>query len=133
LFNSRQAFLTILNKNWSNCFEIGRVIPIFVSRANFWKNWIILSNLNNLVDFHSFELWFFANILVLLVLKDYKIKIWGQVQKYSFDFFRNFLEGAKRGHPPPKIFWCLLKKLVHTKLGKVMKKFHIFKHWISHK
>jgi hypothetical protein len=64
-------------------------------------------NLNNLINFHSFELWFFANILVLLVLTYCKIKNGGQVQKY-------FFEGAKRGHPPQKIFRFLLKKLVHT-------------------
>jgi hypothetical protein len=105
LNSSRQAFLTIQKKNWPNCFKIGRVIQIFVSRANFWKNWMILSNLNNSVNFYSFEVWFLANILVLLVLKDCRIKIGGQVQKYSFDFFQHFFEGAKRGHPPSKIFW----------------------------
>ena len=114
LYSSRQAFLTIQNKNWPNYLKIGRVIQIIVSRANFWKNWIILSNVNNLVNFHSFELWFFANILVLLVLKDCKIKIGGQVHKYFFDFFRNFFEGGKRGYPPQKIFWFLLQKPVHT-------------------
>jgi hypothetical protein len=62
------------------------------------------SNLNNLVNFHSFELWFVANILVLLVLKDCKIKIVGHVKKYSFDFCSKFFEGAKRGHPPQNIF-----------------------------
>ena len=97
LYGWRQAFLAIQNKNWPNCFKIGRVIQIFVSRANFWKNWTILSNLNNSVNFYSFEVWFLANILVLLVLKDCKIKIGGQVQTYSFNFFRDFLRGPKGG------------------------------------
>jgi hypothetical protein len=63
LYSSRQAFLTLQNKNWPICYKIGRVLQIFVLKANFWKNWIILSNLNNLVNFHSFILWFFCKHL----------------------------------------------------------------------
>ena len=55
-----------------------------------------------MIIFHtqSFELRFFANSLFLIVLKNCKIKIGGQVQKYYFDFFHLLtiflVEGAKR-------------------------------------
>ena len=50
VYSSRWVFLTIQKKNWPNCFEIGRVIIIFVSTANFWKKLDIFSNLNNFVN-----------------------------------------------------------------------------------
>ena len=34
-YSCRWVFLTIQKKNWPNCFEIGRVINIFVWTANF--------------------------------------------------------------------------------------------------
>jgi hypothetical protein len=50
VYSSRWVFLTILTLNWPNCFEIGRVINIFVLTANVLKKLDIFSNLNDLVN-----------------------------------------------------------------------------------
>ena len=70
------VFLNNFKKNWRNCFKISQCIQISVWTANFeGKKWIS-SQHRFLSQFKSFELCFFTDILICILLLDAKIKIW---------------------------------------------------------
>ena len=93
-------------------FKIGQVIAIF-PRQNFLDNiqnfkiLFLIQNGHNLANFQNIELYFFANIPIFILEKDFGLKkrvIGGHGG--SFFVVYNF-QGAKKGEPP-KIFVNIL-------------------------
>jgi hypothetical protein len=85
------------------CFQS---MQIFEKIVNFFKD---AQNFNNSINFWSFELWFFAGILVFIEVSDYVLQI------------RGFVKG---GYPSKKIqnFVLTVARHIHRKSQQIFRR-----------